>query len=254
MTAFLFDGILDMNNTAPLFSIVVPAYDEERYLPRCLDAIHRSIAQLGEDVEIIVVDNESHDGTVAVAREHGARVVTETAKNLSCIRNRGAQAARGRYLVFVDADSYMSSAMLTEIRRVIDSGRYVGGGVLDVRPDRWSLGIFMHAVILGLAFLLFWRRLSVCLFYTTREAFEAVGGFNESLYAVEDIDFAHRLWRHGREKGLRYKNLITAHLVTSTRKFDEYGDWMAFRHPGKVFRALRNDRAAAHDFWYRRRR
>lgn len=236
----------------PLFSVVIPAFDEERYLPKCLDAVDAAARRLGQPVEIIVVDNMSHDRTADLARERGATVVQVPEKCLSVIRNRGASAASGQYLVFVDADSCMSENMLLELRKVLDSGRYVGGGVANVRTDRLSLGIVLTFVAaLPVALL---TRLSCVLFYTTPEAFHAIGGFNENRYAVEDIDFARRLRAYGRTRRLRYKNLLRARVVTSARKFDEFGDWFIFRRPDMVLRAFLNSRKVAHEIWYRRRR
>lgn len=238
----------------PLFSIVIPACDEERLLPRCLDAIAAAAARLGEPIEVIVVDNMSRDRTAVIARQWGARVVQEEAKCLSKIRNRGAREATGTYLVFCDADTFMSSTMLAVLKRIMDSGRYVGGGVGHVRPDRLSLGMVCSCLIF-LLFALYYIRTTCTLFYTTPDHFRAIGGFDESLYAVEDVDFGIRLMTWGRQHGLRYKNLFRgAHVVTSARKFDEFGDWFIVRHPMIVWRAFRNDRAVAHEIWYRDRR
>lgn len=239
-------------DTQATFSVVIPAFDEERYLPACLDAVERAAQRLGEPVEIVVVDNMSHDRTPEIARERGAKVVQVEEKCLSIIRNRGAGAASGRYLVFIDADSVMSDNMLVEIKKLLDSGRYVGGGVANAWTDRTSLGI----VVLFLAALpvLLLTRMSLVVFYTTPEAFNAIGGFDEARYAIEDADFARRLKRYGRRRGLRYGNILRARVITSARKFDEFGDWFVFRRPGLVIRALFNSRTAAHDIWYRRRR
>ncbi|MDX9972759.1 MAG: glycosyltransferase [FCB group bacterium] len=238
--------------TQPTFSVVVPAFDEERFLPHCLDAIEAAAKRLGEPVEIVVVDNMSHDRTRDIALERAAKVIQVEEKCLSIIRNRGAAVATGRYLCFIDADSFMSDNMLVEVKKAMDSGRYVGGGVMNVRTDRSSLGINVSMMAACAAFLL--TRMSLVMFYTTPDAFRAVGGFNENLYAIEDADFGRRLKRYGRKQGLRYKNLWSARVTTSARKFDEFGDWFIFRRPDKVFRALLNDRHIAHEIWYRRRR
>ncbi|MBN2311702.1 MAG: glycosyltransferase [Candidatus Hydrogenedentes bacterium] len=237
----------------PTFSVVIPACDEERYLPACLAGIERAAARLDEPVEVVVADNMSRDGTAAMARERGAAVVSVEEKCLSVVRNRGAAAATGRYLVFIDADSIMSDGMLVTLKDVLDSGRYIGGGVAHVRPDRLSLGILCS--ILCFAPFAIWRiRASAVVFYTTPEAFNELGGFDERLYAVEDIDFANRMRALGKRRGLRYKNLLRAYVTTSTRKFDEFGDWFVLRHPIRVWKAFRNDREVAHDLWYRPRR
>lgn len=237
---------------APLFSVVIPACDEECFLPKNLAAIAAAQVSLGEAVEVIVVDNGSHDRTVAIAEDAGAIVVHEPRKCLSAVRNAGARAARGQYLVFVDADSCMSENMLVELRRAMASGRYIGGGMLNVKFDRNSLGIFCSTLA---AFpIVMWLRTGMCLFFTHRDDFEAIGGWNEELYALEDVDFAQRLLKHGRTRGKRFKNVWRAQLTTSARKFDEFGDWFIFRKPLTVFRAFRNDRQVAHDIWYRKRR
>ena len=236
----------------PTFSIIIPACDEEHYLPLCMDAIDAATAQLGEPVEVIVVDNLSRDRTADIARERGARVVEEPAKCLSKVRNRGAAEARGQYLAFIDADSYMSADMLVHIKCAMATGRYVGGGIVGARTDRISLGIAAHLLLL-LPWLL-WLRITGVMFYTRPEHFHAIGGFNEERLTVEDIDFALRLHAHGRTRGLRFKNLWRGRVITSARKFDEFGDWYMFRNPRMLIRALRNDAEAAYTIWYRPRR
>ena len=236
----------------PTFSVIIPAFDEERYLPSCLAAVARATEKLGEEVEVIVADNMSNDGTVDVARAAGAKVASTAIKCISAVRNAGAQIATGRYLVFVDADDMMSENMLVEIKRVMDTGRYVGGGTARVLSDRWSAGIFATYALQVASYV--FSRLSLFLFYTTREAYDAIGGFNESLLSSEDWDFAYRLKRYGRTKRLRYHNMLKASVTKSARKFDEFGDWFIFLHPIRIARAVFNDRDAVYDLWYRPRR
>jgi glycosyltransferase involved in cell wall biosynthesis len=236
----------------PIFSIVVPAYNEERFLPKCLDAIERAQGKFGEAIEIIVVDNLSTDRTVAIAEERGARIVQTPVKCLAAVRNVGVAASTGKYVCTIDSDSFMSENMLVHIKEVMDSGRYVGGGVANFRTDRLSTGIILSHLMLvpiGLA-----ARISCVMFYTTKEHFDAVGGFNEKLLAAEDGDFALRLKRYGRTKKLRFKNILKEHVITSARKFDEYGDWYMFRHPLKVLRTIRQDPDMAKEIWYKERR
>lgn len=235
----------------PLFSIVIPAYNEADYLPGGLDAIARAVERLDAPVEVILADNRSTDTTAAIAREWGARVVTAEPRCIAAVRNAGARAATGEYLVFVDADSRMGPNMLVEIRRVMESGRYIGGGVFDMRPDRWSAGI---AATFALLYAGAWMTgISGGLFFTRRQAFEAVGGFDERLLALEDVDFARRLKRYGRARRLRFCHLRSATLHTSARKFDTLGDWYVFRKPWKVVQCLRNDPRTADEIWYKHR-
>jgi glycosyltransferase involved in cell wall biosynthesis len=208
---------------------------------------------LGEPVEVIVVDNDSTDRTAAIALEDGAEVVEEPAKNLAVIRNKGAAAASGDILVFCDADTYMGPEILRVIRDVMASGAYVGGGVGNVRPSRMSLGIALSGLLVLAIGVLYTRR-SAVLFYTAPEYFRAIGGFDESLVSIEDVDFAERLYRHGKRLGRRYKNIWKERVVTSSRKFDEYGDWYMVRHPGVVWKAFKRDPDIAKELWYKKRR
>jgi glycosyltransferase involved in cell wall biosynthesis len=240
---------MPLPESSPIFSVIIPAYNEEKYLPRTLGAIDKAARQLGEPVEVIVANNMSTDGTRHVAREFGARVVDVEIRCISAVRNQAAASAEGRYLVFVDADDCMSPNMLVAIKEVMTSGRYIGGGVAKVRYDRRSLGLCLTQSLINWSVAL--SRVSMFLFYTTPEAFAEVGGFDETLKATEDIDFAQRLRALGKQRGLGYKNLRSAHLVKSSRKFDAYGDWSIFRHPLIFLRACRNDQEVVEALWYK---
>jgi hypothetical protein len=151
-------------------------------------------------------------------------------------------------IVTIDADSRMSPAMLREIDRLIRTGRYVGGGAV-VRPERWSLGIALTGVVLGLV--LVRHGVSAAVLWCRREDFEAIGGFDERLVSVEDLDLAKRLKARGKSTGRRFATITRAHVVTSTRKFDDLGDWYLLRHPRLVRDIFTGvDRAAADAFYY----
>jgi glycosyltransferase involved in cell wall biosynthesis len=237
---------------SPTFSVVIPAFDEEKYLPACLAAVAKAAEKLGEEVEVVVSDNMSNDRTVEVAKAAGAKVTSTPIKCISAVRNAGIRAATGKYLVFVDADDMMSENMLVEIKRVMDTGRYVGGGTARVLSDRWSAGIAATYALQVASYV--FSRLSLFLFYTTKEAAEAIGGFNEELLSSEDWDFAYRLKKHGKGQGLRYHNMWRGSVMKSARKFDEFGDWFIFLNPVHIIRAVFNDRDAVYDLWYRPRR
>jgi glycosyltransferase involved in cell wall biosynthesis len=232
----------------PRFSILIPARNEAKYLPACVDSIRMAAEPFPDQIEIVVALNRCTDRTEEIAFEYGAKTVREDAKNLARIRNAAARAASGDILVTIDADSRMSRNMLEEIDRLLRSGRYIGGGVL-VWPERWSMGIVATAMILLPVML--WHGVSGGLFWCLREDFQATGGFNEELISVEDLDFAKRLKAHGRSKGKRFKTITKACIVTSCRKFDIFGDWYLIRNPSFVRRIFTGkSQKDADEFFY----
>jgi glycosyltransferase involved in cell wall biosynthesis len=217
-----------LNTERPRYSVIVPARDEERYIAKCLDSIRLASAPYPGQVEVIVALNRCTDRTGEIARSFGATTIEVEGKNLSLIRNAAAREATGDVLVTIDADSTMSANMLSEIERRLSSGAFIGGGV-TIWPDRMSPGILISGVLIALV-LLVRRGISGGLFWAYRRDFQAIGGFDESLVATEDLDFAMRLRAHGRRLGKRFGTIWGAHITTSCRKFDRLGDWFMLKN------------------------
>ena len=206
-------------------SVVIPAHNEESLLAGCLEALSAAAEASEATVEVIVVANRCTDRTVDIADDAGAVVVENSARNIAAVRNAGAGVAAGDAIVTVDADCLVDPATLTEVRRLLNSGQYVGGGT-KVIPERSSPGI--NATYALMELLVGATRLGGGAFWCHRSDFEAIGGFDESLLLGEDLDFARRLRAHGRKTDRRFTNIRTAPVVASCRKFDRYGDWHMF--------------------------
>jgi glycosyltransferase involved in cell wall biosynthesis len=203
------------------YSVVVPAFNEAVYLPATLHALKKAMAGIALAGEIIVVDNNSTDGTAAIAARMGARVIFEKINQISRARNRGAAEARGQYLVFLDADTLISGVLLASALEGLKTHRCGGGGA-TVRPDR-PLKPLPRFLLMA------WNRLSVrfalaagSFVYCRKEGFAAVGGFSETVYAGEELWFSMRYRRWGRANGLPFIILAHAPVITSTRKLDWY--------------------------------
>ncbi len=229
-------------------SVVIPARNEEESLPLCISALSKSAEIAQCEIEIIVVVNRSTDRTEDIALQSGCTVVKNDAKNLSIIRNAGVKRASNEFIVTVDADSYVSENMLQEVCNALEKAHIVGGGVM-MYPSRYSLGICLTGFFLLPIAL--WYRISAGLFFFRRKDFDAIGGFNEELVSVEDIDFARRLRQYGKDTRRKYTTLFSAYIITSTRKFDHFGDWYFLLRPHLLWRLFKGtDKEAANSFWY----
>lgn len=230
-----------------MISVITPAHNEEQFIEKSLCSVRAAAKEVTEVVEHIVVLNRCTDKTGEIAKRHGAKVIVEDSKNLSRIRNKGAEASKGDIVVTLDADSQMTPNMLVEVKKKLDSGIFIGGGV-KILPERISFGIIFSLAVVA-PFVL-WHGVSAGMFWCLKKDFDAIGGFDESLACIEDIDFGNRLKRYGRDSGKRYYKIRKAHIVTSCRKFDQFGDWYFFKNPMVVYRVFKRDQKQADQFYY----
>lgn len=239
----------------PKFTVVIPAHNEEKYIGKCLRAVISASKYVKPDtIEMIVVANRCTDKTAAIARHYGARVLTNDDKCIAAVRNTGVRAARGEIVVTVDSDSLMTKHSLAEIREKLESGKYIGGGTTP-KFDRMSVGIAFSTLYVAFNLLPVMIKnggyVSGAMFWFYKRDFEAVNGFDESLISLEDMDFAVRLKKYGKNKGRKYGTLKHSYVLTSSRKFDEFGDWYLIKNRKLTKRIFTGkDRQAADSFYY----
>jgi len=234
------------------YSIIIPAYNEEEYLPKTLANLKESMNALSEfSGEIVVTNNNSTDHTAAIAEEFGARVIFEEHRQISRARNAGAKEALGRYLIFIDSDTTISSVLLKKTLRHLVSGKCCGGGTIvefDGHPP------FMAKY--GLKIWVFLSRIFkwACGAYVfcTREAFIETGGFDERYYASEEIHFSRALRRWGQKKGKRFV-ILEEPIISSSRKLVWYSTWEILIMFFGLLLYLKpfQNRDACYKMWYR---
>ena len=204
---------------------MIPAYNEERFLPRLLDSVEAAAQRYARGpaaVEVIVADNASTDRTAELARERGCRVVPVAKRSIAAARNAGGAAARGKIVGFVDADMSIHPGTFDAIERALASSRVVGGAT-GITFERWSIGLAVtFAVFVPCAWL---TRFDSGVVFCRRRDFEATGGYDETLRVAEDVGFLLALRRVGRSQGRRLTRLKHVKAIASTRKFDQHGDW-----------------------------
>lgn len=213
-------------------SVVVPAFNEEKLLGETLGRIHdarRAFDDLGWSHELVVCDNNSTDRTSAIALSAGAKVVFEPVNQIGRARNTGAKAATGQWLIFVDADSHPTSALFQEVGAEIGSGRCLAGGSTVTLAGRYPVARLGTRCWNILSRLFRWAPGSFI--FCEAEVFRKVGGFDERLYASEEIDLFQRFKKEARASRRRITILHRHPLVTSARKLHLYS-------PGEHIRFL----------------
>lgn len=204
----------------PELSIVIPARNEAATIVRALDSV---LAQAWpvERLEVIVVDNGSSDGTAAVARrfaqqhpELRLRVVREPRPGVSRARNRGARLARGRVLLFLDADSRLSPTMVASVLAHL----HRGAAAMSLRVVADSNDPLDRAFFFLATWLKERVRVPTQLCAVRRDVFWAVGGFDERLRVAEDYDLLRRI----RDAGYRVAFVTESAVLTSTRRLHRW--------------------------------
>jgi glycosyltransferase involved in cell wall biosynthesis len=251
-------SIDDPAGDRPRISLIIPAHNEEAYLPRLLDTVDAARARYrggATGIEVIVADDASTDATAELARRRGCRVVGVSRRLIAATRNAGARAAGGEVLAFVDADMRIHPDTFNGIDDALASGGVVAGAT-GVRPERWSLGIAVtFALLIGMVWVL---KIDTGVVFCRREDFVSIGGYDESLPIAEDVRFLWDLKRRGRRRGQHLVRLRRFKATASMRKFDRFGDWHYFPLMWRGFRTLllAPDRLGefAETYWYGRQR
>lgn len=238
-------------------SIIVPAFNEEKLIVNTLRSIRQAMVVFGSggwESELIVCDNNSTDRTGELARSAGATVVFEPLNQIGRARNAGAAAASGDWLIFIDADSQPSRELFRDVAEAIQTGRYLAGGCTVTLDGSYP-------VVGNVARL--WNGISRAMKYVAGSfifceaaAFQQMGGFDNRLYASEEIDLSRRLKRLARERGRKLVILHRHPLVTSARKIHLYSLREHIRFATKAiwnWGGTLRDRDACHT-WYDGRR
>ncbi|MGH7713147.1 MAG: glycosyltransferase, partial [Gemmatimonadaceae bacterium] len=163
-----------------MISFVVPAHNEEQHLAAALEAIHVAARSTNEPYEIVLADDDSGDRTHDIAVERGAVVVDVNYRHIAATRNAGARAASGEVLFFVDADTIVTPDVVPQALQALRTGA-IGGGA-TVRFDG-PLPLHFRLLIRTTVAASRATKLAFgCFIFCRRDAFDAVGGFNETLY------------------------------------------------------------------------
>lgn len=223
-------------------SIIIPAHNAAATLAECLGAC---LKQTYAPAEVIVVDDGSTDDTPRIAGQFPVEFVRQEQRGPAAARNRGARVAKGELLIFTDSDCVPESQWVERLVDCLEEGVVAAGGTYGIANDRSLLARMVHEEIV----MRHWRFGKEVDFLGSfnvairKEAFERVGGFDESFRAAsgEDNDLSYRLRDTGGR--LRFAQDAVVRHYHPTRLWPylkaqaRHGFWrvkLYLKHPGRA--------------------
>ncbi|MEM0480746.1 MAG: glycosyltransferase [Candidatus Aenigmatarchaeota archaeon] len=208
----------------PLISVIIPTLNEEKYIRTTLIAVSNQTLDRNK-YEIIICDSNSKDRTIEIAKKYADKIIITDRKGIAVGRNLGAKYAKGKFLVFIDADTIILPNTLEECLKYFKEYDLI-------YPRVWTLdSSFIYS------FFYFIYNLSILLlkyilpqaggFFIAikKEVFQKVNGFNENLTTAEDLDLIKRVSK------IAKVGLAKFPVITSTRRFEKEGRIkMAFKY------------------------
>jgi glycosyltransferase involved in cell wall biosynthesis len=206
------------------FSVIVPTLHEERTIGGTLSSIDEARKRSRHGVEVIVVDGGSRDRTIEIARRYSDRILSHEKKGIGRARNFGAMHASGETLIFLDADVRVPGNFFDEVYEQFTINSLAGANCRvmphsEVGPTMFEKGFYRM-----------WHGLRRFFYHikpcgtgdngiiVSKEVFRKVRGFDETLDAIEDLDFVFRASEHGK---FAYLKNLTIH--ETIRRFRDLG-------------------------------
>ncbi len=213
-----------MSDKQPFFSIIIPALNEEKYLPLLLADLAK---QSSQDFEVIVVDGQSTDNTVERVKTFkdklpSLKILTSKIRNVSVQRNLGAENATGKYLLFNDADNGLPEYFLEGVKyqlHVKPFDLFTAWFNPDSQETLDKATATYMNIIIEAAMLLNQPAAYGALIGCKRSIYKHIGGFNPEVGFAEDTEFVNR----GYKKGHTFGVIHEPRYVYSFRRFRKIG-------------------------------
>jgi glycosyltransferase involved in cell wall biosynthesis len=240
---------MDVKYSMMKISVIVPAYNEEKYLPETLDRIVKDLTISTCRSEIVVVDNDSKDRTKKIAKTFGAKIFLEMEHNISKVRNTGAKNSTGDILIFIDADTFVPQKLFKVIINIMSNEKCFGGAVAVEYEDFERKWLKFYS--LGWKF---WRTVfnmvQGAAQFCRKPVFEEIKGYDQTIFMGEDIEFYWRLSRFARQKKGFLKFIEYPKVLTSARRFNKMNLWKTILLTNPILIWLANRRKSFWKDWY----
>lgn len=174
---------------SPLVSVIVTTKNSARTIGRCLKCISQ---QLYSNIEIIVVDNLSMDGTAKIATRYPKVRFYLQGPERSAQRNYGIKCARGKYILYLDSDQYIHKNTIYECVRMMD----LGFDCISIPELNWPFNLLNRSINYEKKFTSYQRDKALPRFFD-KKVFKIMGNFNEKRTFDEDVELYVRLQKEG---------------------------------------------------------
>lgn len=219
-----------MTNKTPFFSIIIPALNEEKYLPKLLSDLKK---QTYDDFEVIVIDANSKDKTKEKAEEFNGSfkkhtVLVSKEKNVSKQRNMGTKKAKGKWLIFMDADNRLPKYFLDGIRYQVHKTECdIFTTYCNVESDNPADKLIAQYINSSIEVSIFIEKPMAwgAMIGITKKGFEKVGGFDEHTRVFEDKKFVSEAY----DEGLDFEIFKEPEYFFSYRRFKSEGRMSAIQ-------------------------
>jgi glycosyltransferase involved in cell wall biosynthesis len=230
-------------------SVIIPAYNEEKYLPETLASVRNALSVISHPSEIILVDNDSNDKTAQIAESYGAMVFRQQEHNISGVRNTGAENSTGDILVFIDADTVVPQKLLRKITEVMQDEKCLGGAV-SVQYSGFERK-WMKLYLLGWKF---WERVfnmkQGAAQFCRKPVFERLHGYDQTVFMGEDVEFYWRLSKFARQNDGYLYFIDEPKVTTSSRRFDRMGLWKILLRTNPILMLMNWRKRSSWSDWY----
>jgi glycosyltransferase involved in cell wall biosynthesis len=199
---------------SPLVSVIIPTKNSGKFLEACLLSIKE---QTYKDIELIVVDNFSTDGTLAIAQKYTNKVFSKGPER-SPQRNFAAKQASGEFVLFIDSDMELSPDVVKECLEKIQSSQDIVGVVIP--EESFGEGFWAQCKKLERSFYVGVDWMEAARFFK-KDIFDKTGGYDERMISAEDWDLSQRIARLGkidRIQSFIYHNEGKINLLKSIKK------------------------------------
>jgi glycosyltransferase involved in cell wall biosynthesis len=183
---------IEISKLLPFISIIIPAYNESKFIEHCLKAL-QDLNYPQELYEIIIVDNGSSDDTVSIGKRYTQKIYICRGVNISALRNYGAKKAAGDIYAFIDADCIPAKNWLLSAVKLLAEDWCITGSKVKIPPGAgWIERAWFYGNESGRKEV---RYINSANMIVPAEIFKRIGGFNESLRTGEDSEFCIRARR-----------------------------------------------------------